>query len=96
LCIHPGATELELAKLGLTKLSIVGRVESFMEAINKFKAAVVNVFPRFHVFNHATNLSKFRGALMPDPNFIDYLTETNRQDYELLDHYESTLLGKSD
>ena len=91
LCIHPGATELELAKLGLTKLSIIGRVESFMEAMNKLKAAVITTFPHFHVFNHATNLSKFREKLAPSPEFIAYLTDINRQDFELLGYYEATL-----
>lgn len=95
LCVQPGATELELSKLALANLTVVGRVESFMGAIKTLKAALGSAYPDFQAFSHATNLSKFKSELAPPSDFLDYLAKINRQDYELLDYYKTIVVSGS-
>lgn len=88
----PGAgPELDRAFEGLRRLSVVGRVEAFDEAVARLADAVRPAFPGFRWESARRNVSE--EAETDDPEIEEILRQANQDDLALLEHLARTRLA---
>ncbi|MEM7597358.1 MAG: sulfotransferase family 2 domain-containing protein [Pseudomonadota bacterium] len=93
--ICPGKEpELERACKGLEQFDIVGQVERFGRARNRIRDVLQQHFPNFQMYDiHKNQSSQDREDM--DPELLQLLRHNNRNDFELLAHFEEMLSEKA-